>query len=375
MEKSLNNLAIRRANKKRVLKLLYRSKGLTKQQISLSLGLSVPTVSQIMKEFEAEGLAKDVGRQKSSGGRCPAVNSIVTTARHSLGIGISKHHIRLALLDLSLEVVDKLSIETYFENSPEYWDKVSSLAKEFLNKNQVQAGTLLGVGMSLPGIVSPDTMTADFAPTLSPEPLALEGLKKLFPADLRIANDATLAAKAEVWFRNETETIIYLLLNKGVGGAIVAQNTTLPFGNRAAEFGHMTIVNNGKLCSCGRKGCLEAYCSSAVLVEESGCSLEEFFEGVKNKNKQYIRIWHRYLGYLAAGINNLHNIFDSDIIIGGEMSKYVKAYGEVLYKELEERSSFKKSLSYLKIGNYGEFDAAIGAALIHIESFLDNDIS
>ena len=112
MEKSLNNLAIRRANKKRVLKLLYRSKGLTKQQISLSLGLSVPTVSQIMKEFEAEGLAKDVGRQKSSGGRCPAVNSIVTTARHSLGIGISKHHIRLAVLDLSLDGVDKVSIET-----------------------------------------------------------------------------------------------------------------------------------------------------------------------------------------------------------------------------------------------------------------------
>lgn len=371
MEKGLNNVAIRQTNKKRVLRLLYRSKGLTKQEISFALGLSVPTVSQIIKDFEAEGLVQNIGHQKSSGGRCPAVNSLITDARYALGIGVSKHHVRFALLDLSLEVVGKQQYVMPFENTAKYWQEVSELADSFLETHKVPADRLLGIGMSMPGIVSPDTLTVDFAPTLSQLPIELSWLKTMFGSELTIANDATLAAKAEVWFRNEKNTIIYLLLNKGVGGAIVSPNAVLPFGKRAAEFGHMTIVSNGKRCSCGQKGCLEAYCSSGVLSEESGCSLDVFFNGVAGGDKQFARVWRKYLGYLAIGINNLHNVFDSDIIIGGEMSRYVKEYRDYLFKELEQRSSFKKDLSFLKISNYGEFDSAIGAALVHIEQFFD----
>lgn len=372
MDKGINNLAVRKSNKKNILKLLYRGKGLTKQEVALQLGLSLPTVSQIMKELETEGLIREIGQQKSSGGRRPAVNSIVAGSRHSLGIGITKHHVRFALLDLGLAVVDKERHRVVFEDSPAYWKDVQAKAREFLRRNAVAERTMLGIGLSLPGVVLSGSKVMNFAPTLDSGPIDLEKLETYFGPSLLVANDATLAGMAEVWFKDDSSTEIYLLLNKGVGGSILMKNNPQSFGERAGEFGHMTIMENGKLCSCGQKGCFEACCSSSVITDESGVTLDEFFDALRSGNTQYRKIWNRYMKHLAMGINNLRNIFDTDVIVGGEMSKYVGEYEKELRRELARRSSFNDDGSYLKISNYGEFDAAIGAALLHVESFLEN---
>ena len=106
------------------------------------------------------------------------------------------------------------------------------------------------------------------------------------------------------------------------------------------------------------------------LEKESGLDVASFIDQVKAADQKAASIWDHYLDHLAIAINNLHVIFRSIIIIGGEMSKYIKEYKSELKEKLEKRNPFQTSVDYLRISDYGENDAAFGAALSRVSKFL-----
>ena len=369
-----NNLSVRRRNRQAVLKILYQNQTMTRKDIADRLGLSFPTVTQILSELEDEGLVRTIGQQASTGGRRAFLNAIVTDSRAAVGLSLSMHWVELVLMNLSRAAVATEEHRIIFENTPAYWQTVVSLVEELLEKNGVDRDSLLGVGISFPGVISSIGNTLEFAPTLGLQQLDLNGIAAYFRYPCFFGNDATLASRAEAWFRPDIQRSVYLLLNRGVGGAYISGRDDI-FGSRACEFGHMVIQENGKRCSCGRRGCLEAYCSSAVLVDAFGEngeeSLETFFEAVEQGEEKHVQVWNEYFEHLVTGIGNLRSIFDSDVIIGGEMARFLKPYAEQLRTELARRSSLKEDGKYLKFCNYGKYDAAIGAALYHIDRFLN----
>ncbi len=369
----MNNLEVRSTNKKRIINFLYEKDNATKQGIANSLHLSMPTVSLILKDLYAHGLVRKTGTLKSSGGRKPTTIALSYDAKLSAGIEITQNHLRFVLIDLNGNVLHYKKVRELFQNDDQYFRKIAEYLKNFIAENKVDQDVVLGVGIAFPGIINTKDNILDYSPTLKTKNLPLNILAKYIPYSVMANNEANLAGFAEIWKIENIKNAVFLSINKGVGGAIIINNKLYNGSNgRSGEFGHMTIVKNGLTCSCGKKGCLEAYCSTKVLTEPNFNDIDEFFAAMKMGDQYCAEKWKIYLDYLATGINNIHTIFDSDIIIGGEIDQYLEQYSDALYEKLSSFDSFNEPCHYLHFSRYGDKASAVGAALLFVNTFLSD---
>jgi predicted NBD/HSP70 family sugar kinase len=369
----LNNLQVRNTNKKRIINYLYKNDGASKQDIINALRLSAPTVSLIMNDLSNRGLVKKAGTLKSSGGRKPAANSLVYNAKLSVGVEITNNHLRFVIIDLSENILYSKRLHEPFRNDVNYYQNLAKHIDTFLHESEVDRNKLLGVGIAVPGIVNAKNNILEYSPTLNVTNLPLNVITKFIPYPVMVNNEANLAGFTEIWKINDTEDAVYLSINKGVGGAIIIGNK-LFYGldGRSGEFGHVSIVKDGLICSCGKKGCFEAYCSTNVLTESSFDDIDDFFTTLEKGNQYCMRKWEIYLDHLATGINNIYTIFDSKIIIGGEISKYLEKYFDILQQKLVSLSTFVTRADYLHFSQFGDNASSTGAALILVDSFLND---
>ena len=373
IKKGISNLEVKNYNKKRIINLLYQQNEVTRQDISRILGLSLPTVTQVLKELCEIGLVKEAGTLASSGGRKPTLNAIQYDARLSVGIEITQGSIRMVLIDLSGKVLDHVVYPKSFENTGAYFDAVGDMVDRQIRKNGVDPDTVLGIGFAIPGIISKHEGLVEFLPTLGVKGLPLRKVEEHFSYRVMVDNEANLAGLAEIWSIRHLNDAVFLSINKGVGGAIILSDRIYDGRHyRAGEFGHMTIIKDGKECSCGKRGCLEAYCSTNVLCVSEGEELSDFFARLKEGERRYAQIWDEYLANLSVCINNIRMIFDADVIIGGRIQQYIAEYIDVLNQKVRERNSFSDPAEYIHISKYGEKASAVGGALLLVNDFLNN---
>ncbi|MCI1965783.1 MAG: ROK family transcriptional regulator [Oscillospiraceae bacterium] len=370
----MNSLNIRAVNRKKVLNYLYENRDATKQIISKSLNLSLPTVSFILRDLADLGLVTQTGTLKSSGGRKPVAITLNYNAKYSAGIAVTQNCIRLAVINLGEEIIKYKNINVCFENTDAYFAKLAESLDRFLRRCKIDQEQLLGVGIALPGLVTTDKRILEYSPTLQIHRLPIQTIAHYIPYPVLADNEANLAGLAEIWHINDVKSAVFLSINKGVGGAVVIHNKIFSGANgHAGEFGHMTIVKDGLTCSCGKKGCLEAYCSTNILTDSHFSDLENFFSALVLGNRYCIEKWNRYLDFLAVGINNIHTIFDCDLIIGGEISKHLPHYTDVLNQKLCSLNSFGEQPNYLHYSKYYDAASAVGAALLFINRFLGTE--
>ncbi len=367
----MNNLQVRDTNKKKIIKFLYAHHEATKQDIAKGLSLSVPTVSLILKELAERGLVQKTGTMESSGGRKPIANSLVYNAKYSAGIEITQNHLRLVLINLGEEVLFYKVVREPFRNENTYYQKISDYFRAFLTESKIDQNLLLGVGIALPGLFNTKTGLLEYSPTLQVRNLPLHVIARYFSCPVYADNEANLAGFAEIWQMDQVESAVFLSVNKGVGGSIIIGNKVYSgINGRSGEFGHMTVEKGGRTCSCGKKGCLEAYCSTRFLTEPDFHDIDEFFASVRTGNPSSLEKWDTYLDYLATGINNIRTIFDSDVIIGGEIVPYLKQDCDLLTQKLLPMNSFHEPIDYLHFSRYSDRAGAVGAALLLVDAFL-----
>jgi DNA-binding Lrp family transcriptional regulator len=195
----VNNLQVRDTNVKRIVNFLYKNDGAAKQDIAKSLGLSMPTVSLILKELSARGLVKKSGTLKSSGGRKPAANSLAYDAKFSAGIEITQNHLRFVLINLGEEVLHYQIVREHFQNNDVYYQRLADYLERFLTESKVDRNLLLGVGIALPGLFNAKTDLLEYSPTLQVRNLPLKVITKYLPYPVYGNNEANLAGFAEIW--------------------------------------------------------------------------------------------------------------------------------------------------------------------------------
>lgn len=198
---------------------------------------------------------------------------------------------------------------------------------------------IVGVGIGFPGIIDNDVVIggADNLPGFEQLPLG-EILKNLTGHNIVIENDANFMGLGELIYgaAKDSTDAIFLTIGTGIGGAIMI-NTKLYGGykNRGAELGHIVVQQNGMKCSCGGRGCLEAYGSVTALIDfykSQNHSTEEIDGELIIKKylageELAIRSLERHFDYLAAGIISFANVFSPQkIIIGGGISEAGQFY-------------------------------------------------
>lgn len=368
-----NNINIKKENRNRIYKLICEKERISKPEIVYLLGISMPTVMQNVKSLQDDGLVEEDGVLESTGGRKAVAISCVKNARYAVGVDITRNHISTVLVDLTGNIVENIRISKEYQNTLEYSQELGRLIDTLVEKSRIDPSKVLGVGISIPGILSDDglTLVGSYVLQVTNEKHAY--FQKYIKYPYLLCNDANAAGIAEMWNRTMLKNAIYLSLSNTVGGSIILDNKIyLGENQRGGEFGHMTIERSGLECYCGKKGCFDSYCSALVLSEHTNGNLADFFNLLKKGDRKLEAVWEKYLSYLATAVNNLRMFFDCSVILGGYVGAYIDEYIDRLREYAAKLNTFEMDGNYLEVCHYKREAAAVGAALLHIKPFIDN---
>lgn len=378
--KAIDQETIKALNQKKIIQLLYRNKQMTKQDISKALNISIPTVISNVKELIDQGFLDEAGVGESSGGRKPTIVRFIPDSGYSFGVCITKDQVRIILTNLNLEII----AEGFFDMPEELGSFESIILKirreieHIISIHNISIDKILGIGFALPGTVNEKKLLLETAPNLKLKNISFESYQHNFQFPIVIENEANASAYAESFinFNGIISSLVFISITEGIGtGIIIGDNLYKGYNKRAGEFGHMTIVKDGKQCNCGKRGCWELYASKKALINEYrekfsnyDGKLNDFLEMTKT-NSIAKEILDTYLDYLAEGIKNIILMLDPrDVIIGGELSNYKDLIeAELKKKVFQENSFYNQEECKISFSNLRERASILGAALLPME--------
>lgn len=349
----------RNITKHDILKFMMLQGSTTKTELSNRLNISMPTVLSNINDLMARGLVLEAGEMESTGGRKARKISLNENYCFAIGVNITAHHLSMVLLNLRGEAIRQQRMNFDFRSDGGYCRELAKRIQDFY-KDIVDEDKILGVGISLPGIIHDKKRILSKSHALCLENYSLKLIEQLLPFPVYFENDANAAMLAEDPMR--IKNAVYLFLNNTLGGAVCINGRLLSGENRkAGEFGHMLLVPGGKRCYCGKAGCADAYCATSVLTENGKYSLKSFMESL-GKDEKADKIWEEYMEKLAILISNIRMIFDMDIILGGDVGGYLSEYMVELNEKVSKYNLFDLDGSYLKNCSYREEASAVGVA-------------
>ncbi len=354
----------------------------SRPSITNDLGISMPTVLQSTKELFEEGLVCEVGEFESTGGRKAKMISPVLNYKYSIGIDVTRNHLSFVLTDLSRKVLKHKRQHKVYKNDRHYYKSLAEAALEFLEASKIPEDSFLGFGISIPGIIDSKEEKIERSHALEIRDISCSIFSQFIPYDCKFTNDANAALIAEINNLKDRDTTVYLSLSNSVGGSIFTEMLSnhrtsqvvdnIYFGDncRSGEFGHMILHSNGKECYCGKKGCVDSYCSAKLLADYTGGNLRKFFKELESGNEEFKDVWDTYLTDLAITVNNLRMVFDCKIIIGGYVGSFMEPYISYLQERATELNTFENDSMYINSCAFKVEASALGAALRHIEEFI-----
>lgn len=374
MKNRNTNMEVRRKNRNRIYRYICGNGVVSNPDIAYELQLSLPTVTQNTRELMEMGLVQELGEMKSTGGRKAKALSADENFRLAVGLDITKNHLGMLLTNLAGKIIKYKRISHVFHNSGEYFSSVNEKMEEFLNEvlSEEEQEKILGIGISFPGIVNLEKKAITYSHILGVSDLPFGEIEKYFSYPCTFLNDANSGAYAEGGHSESNREFFYLSLSNTVGGAFFSGKGMI-YGKefRCGEVGHMTLVPEGEICYCGKKGCLDAYCSAKKLAERTGDRLEEFFEKLHRGEAEMLSVWKTYLEYLAVAVNNIHMVLDCDIVLGGYVGSYLEDHLGEIRARVAQRNIFSENGDFVQCCKYKTGAAAWGAALYVTEKFLE----
>ncbi|MFE0374841.1 ROK family protein [Streptomyces inhibens] len=261
--------ALRGHNTALVLGLLRAAgeEGVSRLELAAQTGLTPQAVSKITARLRAEGLAAEAGRRASTGGKPATVLRLVPGARHAVGLHLDRDELTAVLADLAGDAVAVRRAPLAFEAGAE--QVLATAAREVAALRAAAGGPLvLGAGVACPGPLDHTTGVlhrVTGAPRWDGFPLR-DALAELLGLPVALDKDTNAAALGLAQgIRAGAGSFGYLHLGTGLGAGLVLGGS-LYRGPRtgAGEFGHQVVQLDGPLCGCGRRGCIEALCLTAV---------------------------------------------------------------------------------------------------------------
>lgn len=377
-----NQQVVKKNNKSLVLQMIIEQEPISRADIAQVTGLNKATVSSMVNELLEEDLIYESGPGESSGGRRPVLLHFNKVAGYSIGIDIGVNYILSVLTDLkgSILIEKKQSIKD--SSYSVVFDQVKKMILIIKDEMPYSRYGIVGIGMGVPGIVDKEGIVL-LAPNLGWKHVSLKkDIEAEFNLPVCIENEANAGAYGEKQFGNghQLQNIIYISAGIGIGVGIIL-NGELYRGNSgfSGEMGHMIIDVDGRKCSCGSKGCWEAYASEHALLklaDDKNATLESLIQAAEENDENTIKLFEQIGTYLGYGINNIINTFNPEqVIIGNRLAMAKKWLEEPIRKTIETHTlSLHQSDLKLHFSRLSIYSAALGVSAFAVENFIKDEV-
>ncbi|MCD6123051.1 MAG: ROK family transcriptional regulator [Spirochaetales bacterium] len=373
---------IREYNEKLVLNLIHKNEGISQSQIAKITGLKAPTVLRIFSKLEEQGYIRQCAADKekiNKKGRKPVFFCVSPGIFNAIGIDFWSKYASVVAVDFCGNVLFKkvYHLKDGIKAS-ETTLILKKLVTEAIEKSHIKKDRLLGIGIGAPGRVNiKDGSIISYARIkgMANFPLKKE-LEKSIGVPVFVHNNSSVIALSEYRYgiAKNIDSLLLILIRSGVGGALIDQGKIFTSRNSTAlEIGHMSIDINGKKCTCGRKGCLEAYISEDSIISElqkitAFTSLDEITD--KMVTPDFKKVIEKQSYYLFEGIKNLYQIFaPQGILIITRSMPVSKLLGNFINKRLKDDQLSKDNNLVILSDKYDPVLAGSGATDLVFDNF------
>lgn len=271
--------SLRELNRLRVLETVRERGSVSRADIARETGLARSTVSSLVADLQGAGLVVESagtdGRAHagSKGGRPPVLLTLNPSAGAVLGIHFDHGFVRVAVAELDHRILAEEARELDVDNDAgATFDVAAELAHDVVKRAGLSLDRLLGAGVAVPGPIDHETGAVG-STTIMPGWVGLDvaaELEQRLSLTVHIDNDANLGALAEsvLGAGRGAREMVYVMLSSGIGAGLVLGGR-LHRGKRgtAGEIGHVLLNEQGPICRCGNRGCLETYAGAGAMLD------------------------------------------------------------------------------------------------------------
>lgn len=364
-----------------VLRAIATNGPVSRAQLARDLGLSGPTLTQATKYLFDRGLIAEVKQSPSTGGRPATLLGLVANAGQVLGVKLAENHAVGVCVNLQSEILWSFE-EPFSSRGEEAIRELIALLKKHTKKIK---GQLLGIGIGIPGVVSPlDSGTANSAMLGWNKVNVGKRISDALHTPVLLENDVNTLAVTESLYGHgrDVSNFITVTLGRGIGMGLVVNGELYAGSYGAGEFGHVNALNGGVKCECGKFGCLETVASSPAIHDAAvaagyiskSASMSKLWALARKDKKIAEDLFTEPAELLGIALANVINVFGPELIfISGEGVE-----GWDLWEKY-----FKKALSAHVVSTMNSFDIevdpwddakwALGATAIVLQASLSRN--
>lgn len=380
------NQQTRRFNQQLVLRTIYDRSPISRAEVARTTGLTRTTVSDVVEQLLGNGLAEEVGRGQSTGGKAPIMLRVPDEARHLIGIEVGDTRLTGAIVNLRGEVRRRAEIPLDGRDGEQALARLDSLIAELAGAGD---GPLLGIGVGTPGLIDTATGTVRWAVNLDWRDLPLgDSLRERWGLPVYVANDSHAAALGEHTFggHDAADSMVVVKVGRGIGAGIVIEGRIYAGeGSGAGEIGHSAIADNMRPCRCGSVGCLETLASTRAVVQRArelaphapesrlhrparadGIDLEQLvaaFEAGDDLAREVVLDAAHHLGRMIGHLIGALSI--RRVVLVGEMTGFGEAWLTAVRREAHRSAlALLADETRIEVGRLGDDLVVLGAAAL-----------
>jgi N-acetylglucosamine repressor len=387
-----NSKFLKAYNETGILDLIRIKQQVSRAELSKETGLSPTAIGVIVSSLLEKGYIHETGTGESKGGRKPVMLELKPDSYYSVGLDIDVDSIQFVLTDITGRLVHEGSVPLAVNTVEAAVAASEACVTDIMGRFSISREKMLGIGISVPGMVDSISHRVVLAPNLGWEDEDPSGmLKERLQLPVFIENEAMSSAICENWIGTcqKASNFVCVNIKSGIGAGIFTGGK--PYrgtSGSAGEVGHIVVDENGPKCGCGNYGCLETVVSTARIVEKARkmvrqgvvsslndienvdeLSLEDIVDAARAGDGAAMNLLDETARYLGIALSNLVNTLNpSRIVLGKDFT----VYGDLVMGTLRsviDAKALKRPASNVEllISEAGEKASTLGAAIIPLK--------
>jgi glucokinase-like ROK family protein len=378
-------------NRRLVLKTIFSHENISRADIARMTNLTRSTVSDIVSDLIEGGLVSEIGVGQSQVGKNPILLSLIEDSRWLIGLDLAQNQFRGAVVNLRGKIRDVVTIPVNESMGVDALPLVYQILDKLMNNT---SRPLTGIGVGAPGLINTNEGIVVDAVNLNWKNLPLTRLlEQRYRLPVSILNDCQAAAIGEKTYGKDfqkDENLVLINVHHGIGaGIIINREIFQGDGGFAGEIGHIVMVHeNGEVCRCGKRGCLETVASATALIRQAremvkrypDCQLARDPRGVSFDTIQ--KAFHagdpftrdlvlKTANYLGMAISNLVGILNiQKVVLEGDMARFGAIWLDRIRTVMVNYGLDRQlDKTCVEIGQLGENAILLGAAAVFANNY------